>query len=81
MSDFISVQDAVVGIVTDAMQKIMSGEQELTCEYEQSVKDAVKIVLDSVERVTYCKDCAKYSNGHCYYGITSANDFCSLAER
>ena len=81
MSDLISTQEAVVKIVDTAIQKILSGEQKLTKEYEQSVIDAVKIVLDSVERVTYCKDCAKYSNGHCYYGITRVNDFCSLAER
>ena len=38
MSNLISTQEAVTKIVDTAIRKILSGEQKLTKEYEQSVK-------------------------------------------
>ena len=50
MSDLISTQEAVVKIVDTAIHKILGGEQKLTKEYEQSVKDAVNIILNTARR-------------------------------
>lgn len=50
MSDLISTQEAVIKIVDTAIQKIMSGEQKLTKEYEQSVIEAVNVVLNTARR-------------------------------
>lgn len=47
MSDLISTQEAVAKIVDTAMRNILSGEQKLTKEYEQSVKEAVNVVLNT----------------------------------
>ena len=67
MSDLISTQEAVAKIVDTAIRKILSGEQKLTKEYEQSVKDAVKVILDTARRergkaeaqpeIIRCKEC------------------------
>ena len=50
MSDLISTQESVVKIVDTAIRKILSGEQKLTNEYEQSVKDAVNVILNTARR-------------------------------
>ena len=50
MSDLISTQDAVAKVVDTAMQNILSGEQKLTKEYEQSVKDVVNVILNTARR-------------------------------
>ena len=50
MSDLISAQDAVDKIVDTAIRKILSGEQKLTKEYEQSVKEAVNVILNTARR-------------------------------
>ena len=58
MGDLISTQEAVVKIVDTAMRKIMSGEQKLTKEYEQSVIDAVNVILNTAQcEIIQCKDC------------------------
>lgn len=90
MSDLISTQEAVVKIVDTAIQKIMSGEQKLTKEYEQSVKDAVNVILNTAQpKIIQCKDC-KHSRFfdpcfYCYeFGkeiIIPENGFCFMAER
>lgn len=94
MSDLISTQEAVVKIVDTAIQKIMSGEQKLTKEYEQSVKDAVNVILNTARyEIIQCKDC-KYASPNGTYGCMLerfspndkserlfSNDYCSLAER
>lgn len=72
MSDMISTQEAVAKIVDTAIRKISSGEQKLTKEYEQSVKDAVKVILDTARReaqaeIVRCKDC-KHRIEHKHYG-------------
>lgn len=50
MSDLISAQEAVAKIVDTAIQKISSGEQKLTKEYEQSVEEAVNVILNTARR-------------------------------
>ena len=50
MSDLISTQESVAKIVDTAIRKILSGEQKLTKEYEQSVKDAVNVILNIARR-------------------------------
>ena len=61
MSDLISAKEAVVEIVNNALRKILSGEQTLTREYEQSVLNAVKMVLDATQpEIIHCKDCKYY---------------------
>jgi len=61
MSDLISTQESVAKIVDTAIRKILSGEQKLTKEYEQSVKDAVNLILNTARRTEQptirCKDC------------------------
>ena len=55
-NDLISTQEAVVKIVDTAIRKILSGEQKLTKEYEQSVKDAVNVILDTARcEISQCK--------------------------
>ena len=95
MSDLISTQEAVVKIIDTAIQKIMSGEQKLTKEYEQSIKETVNMILDTArgEKIIQCKDC-KYASPNGIYGCMLerfspndkserlfSNDFCSYAER
>ena len=70
MSDLISTQEAVAKIVDTAIRKIISGEQKLTKEYEQSVKDAVKVILDTARReaqadIVRCKDCKHHWTYRC----------------
>ena len=93
MSDLISTQEAVVKIVDTAMRKIMSGEQKLTKEYEQSVIDAVDVILNTAQsKIIRCKDC-KYASPNGTYGCMLerfsphdkserlfSNDYCSYAE-
>lgn len=50
MSDLISTQEAVAKILDIAIRKNLSGEQELTKEYEQSVKDTVDVILDTARK-------------------------------
>lgn len=50
MSDLISTQEVVAKIVDTSIRKILSGEQKLTKEYEQSVKDAVNVILNTARR-------------------------------
>ena len=50
MSDLISTQEVVAKIVDTSIRKILSGEQKLTKEYEQSVKDAVNVILNTERR-------------------------------
>lgn len=50
MSDLISTQDAVAKIVDTAIRKIISGEQKLTKEYEQSVKETVNEIINTARR-------------------------------
>ena len=67
MSDLISTQESVAKIVDTAIRKILSGEQKLTKEYEQSVIEAVNVILDTERRergeaevqaeIVRCKDC------------------------
>lgn len=67
MSDLISTQEAVAKIVDTAIRKILSGEQKLTKEYEQSVIEAVNVILDTARRecgkaeaqaeIVRCKEC------------------------
>lgn len=90
MSDLISTQEAVAKIVDTAIQKILSGEQKLTKEYEQTVIDAVNVILNTARcEIVRCKGC-KYHT-HMWYceawnnspGFPAVSDdmFCSLAER
>lgn len=94
MSDLISTQEAVVKILDTAIRKIMSGEQKLTKEYEQSVIDAVDVILNTAQcEIVRCKDCKHYVNirrTNRFWcdtddGIGGENpepdDFCSRAER
>ena len=91
MSDLISTQELVAKIVDTAIRKISSGEQKLTKEYEQSVKETIKVILDTARcEIVRCKDCKhhhKDRDGCAYcdridygYGWRD-DDFCSLAER
>ena len=62
MSDLISAQESVAKIVDSAIRKILSGEQKLTKEYEQSVKEAVNVILNTARRTAHpemihCRDC------------------------
>lgn len=50
MSDLISTQEVVAKIVDTSIRKILSGEQKLTKEYEQSVKEVVNVILDTARR-------------------------------
>ena len=95
MSDLISTQEAVAKIVDTAIRKILSGEQKLTKEYEQSVKDAVNVILNTARReaqadIVRCKDCKFYTEmrtdlktGICSLACRHLGDdgFCSEAER
>ena len=97
MSDLISTQELVTKIVDTAIRKILSGEQKLTKEYEQSVKDAVNVILNTARgEIVRCKDCK-----HAYLSdnfviaspcimckrnircvyIVEEEDYCSWAER
>lgn len=79
MSDLISTQESVAKIVDTAIRKILSGEQKLTKEYEQSVIEAVDVILNTARRergmaeaqaeIVRCKDC-KY----CVPGYITDND-------
>jgi hypothetical protein len=70
MSDLISTQESVTKIVDTAIRKILSGEQKLTKEYEQSVIEAVNAILDTARRergeaeaqpdIVRCNDCMHY---------------------
>ena len=58
MSNLISTQEAVAKIVDTAIRKIMSGEQKLTKEYEQTVIEAVNVILNTARcEIVRCKDC------------------------
>ena len=85
MSDLISTQEAVVKIVDTAIHKILSGEQKLTKEYEQSVKEAVNVILNTARReVVRCKDCKWHQGAECVRFADVRpfpDDFCSRAER
>lgn len=94
MSDLISTQELVTKIVDAATQKILSGEQKLTKEYEQSVIKAVDLILNTARRtkqpIMRCKECRyKELKGVDYYCdhitgeeiMVSLNDYCSWAER
>lgn len=96
MSDLVSTQESVTKIVDAAIRKILSGEQKLTKEYEQSVKDAVDVILDTARReaqadIVRCKDC-KYGEQDevgrwfcrglgCQIGNEDGSGFCADAER
>ena len=84
MSNLISTQEAVTKIVDTAIRKILSGEQKLTKEYEQSVKDVVNVILNTAQcEIVRCKDCKYYDGRMCgNVGLyNSADDYCSRAER
>ena len=91
MSNLISTQESVAKIVDTAIQKILSGEQKLTKEYEQSVKDAVNLILNTARRteqpIIRCKDCKYHHPNYCAAWIrfdtikTKPDDYCSRAER
>lgn len=51
MSDLISAQEAIVKIVDTAIREISSGEQKLTKEYEQSVEEAVNMILNTARKI------------------------------
>jgi len=96
MSDLISTQESVTKIVDTAIRKILSGEQKLTKEYEQSIKDAVDVILDTARReaqadIVRCKDC-KYGEQDevgrwfcrglgCQIGNEDGSGYCADAER
>ena len=71
MSDLISTQELVAKIVDTSIRKILSGEQKLTKEYEQSVIEVVDEILNTARRehgkaeaqaeIVRCKDCKFYS--------------------
>lgn len=89
MSDLISTQESVAKIVDTAIRKILSGEQKLTKEYEQSVKDAVDEILNTARReaqadIVRCKDCKFH--GLCKtspkWAVVPKDDwYCADAER
>lgn len=94
MSDLISTQESVTKIIDAAIRKILSGEQKLTKEYEQSVIDAVDVILDTVRRteqpIIRCKECKFYTEirpdldiGICSLACRhlGRDGFCSEAER
>ena len=92
MSELISAQEAVAKIVDTAIRKISSGEQKLTKEYEQSVKEAVNVILNTARReVVRCNDCKYYGEMlpkkdtrmicHKICLNTKPDDFCSRAKR
>ena len=58
MSDLISTQELITKIVDTAIRKILSGEQKLTKEYEQTVKETVNVILNTARCETVrCKEC------------------------
>ena len=96
MSDLISTQESVTKIVDTAIRKILSGEQKLTKEYEQSVKDAVDVILDTARReaqadIVRCKDCEYGEQDEvgrwfcrslgCQIGNEDGSGYCADAER
>ena len=97
MSDLISTQELVAKIVDTAIRKIISGEQKLTKEYEQSVIEAVNVILDTARRecgeaeaqpeIVRCKDCANASHDPLYDDLwcdgkqVDGEHYCSYAER
>ena len=95
MSDLISTQESVTKIIDAAIRKILSGEQKLTKEYEQSVIDAVDVILNTARReaqadIVRCKDCKFYTEmrpdldiGICSLACRhlGRDGFCSEAER
>ena len=96
MSDLISTQELVAKIVDTSIRKILSGEQKLTKEYEQSVIETVDEILNTARRergmaeaqakIVMCKDC-KYRGGlsgvYCdiVEKMVGVDSFCSWAER
>ena len=94
MSDLISTQEAVAKIVDTAIRKILSGEQKLTKEYEQTVIEAVNVILNTARcEIVRCNEC-KYA--HITYGgevkycdiwfpdeshYMDTDNYCSFAER
>lgn len=94
MSDLISAKESVAKIVDTAIRKVLSGEQKLTKEYEQSVIEAVNVILDTARRergkeeaqaeIIRCKDC-KWMQGYECVRFAEVrpfpDDFCSKAER
>lgn len=84
MSDLISAQESVAKIVDTAIRKILSGEQKLTKEYEQSVIEAVDEILNTARRergkveaqaeIVRCKDC-KHRIEHRHYGDMSESAY------
>lgn len=95
MSDLISTQELVAKIVDTSIRKILSGEQKLTKEYEQSVIDAVDVILNTARRkaqpeIIGCKECRyKELKGVDYFCdhitgeeiMVSPNYYCSWAEK
>lgn len=85
MSDLISTQEAVAKIVDTAIRKIMSGEQKLTKEYEQTVIEAVNVILNTARcEIVQCKDCKWKQGSECVRFADVRpfpDDFCSYAER
>ena len=94
MDDLISTQESVAKIIDTAIRKILSGEQKLTKEYEQSVIEAVDAILDTVRRteqpIIHCKECKFYTEmrpdldlGICSLACRhlGMDGFCSEAER
>ena len=85
MSDLISTQDLVTKIVDTAIRKILSGEQKLTKEYEQSVKETVNVILNTARcEIVRCKDCKWKQGSECVRFAEVRpfpDDFCSRAER
>lgn len=85
MSDLISTEEAVAKIVDTAMRNILSGEQKLTKEYEQSVKEAVNVVLNTTRRtaqpeIVRCKECIMHDVCRFEQGL-GVDGYCSQAER
>ena len=83
MSDLISTQEAVVKIADTAIRKILSGEQKLTKEYEQSIKDAVNVILNTARReaqagIVRCKDCKYWSEYEYINGKLESFPWCEL---
>lgn len=77
MSDLISTQDLVTKIVDTAIRKILSGEQKLTKEYEQSVKETVNVILNTARcEIVRCKDCKHWKRQTAYNGNPLSFGFC-----
>lgn len=85
MSDLISTQELVTKIVDTAIRKILSGEQKLTKEYEQSVIEVVNVILNTAHpEIIRCKDCKWKQGSECVRFAEVRpfpDDFCSRAER